>query len=212
MKFLLLLLLGLTFAAAECSPTQSKTDKPKTDAKNTMKSQNGENGDLEFEVSFEKESESLLRVKYQIKNSGKSDYLLYNRGTSLQMNRGVVFVEPQSDNLVEISQKRFFEPKDKNCPDREAPIYPAASLLKSGETIKEELSVSLPLELKTPFDDCLPQPEMPKKIKKVRFCLGAAKINAISDVKSDEQGIIIIRGGEDIEAQQLLCGEAFKLN
>lgn len=211
MKCLLFLMFSLTFIAAECRPPQNKTDAIKVVKGNNIKMQTKRIGDLEYKITFERVSDTFLQFNYKVKNFGESDYLLYNRGTSLVMRRGTVFVEPQANNSVELSQKRFFQPKDKDCPDREAPIYPAASWLKAKQTVNEEIGVSLPLKLNTPFSDCQPQPEMPKQVKEIRFCLGAAKVNSAKSVKTDGQGTIIVRGGEDIEEQQLLCSDVVEL-
>lgn len=212
MKYLFFLVFSLTFAAAECRQSQNKIDSTEVNKRNSMETQTKRIGDLEYKITVEEVSDTFLQLNYEVKNLGESDYILYNRGTSLKMRRGTIYVEPQANDRVELSQKEFFEPKDKDCPDREALIYPAASWLKAKQTVKEEVSVSLPLKLNTPFDDCRPQPEMPKQVNEIRFCLGAAKVNSSKNIKANEEGIIIVRGGEDIAEQQLLCSDAVKIN
>lgn len=211
MNYLLFLMLSLAFAAAECRPAQNKIDSTEADKGSNMKMQTKRVGDLEYKISFEKVSGTFLRFSYEVKNLSESNYLIYNRGTSLEMRRGTVFVEPQMDNGIELSQKRFFEPKDKNCPDREAPIYPAASWLKAKQTVKEEIGVSLPFRAHTPFSDCQPQTEMPKEVEKIRFCLGVAKVDSVKDIKTDAQGTVIVRGGENIGEQQFLCSDVIEM-
>lgn len=207
MNYLVILVFALAFFATDCQ----KNKKDSKVSKDNIIMQTNRVGDLEYKFNLEKVSENYFRLNYEIKNLSKSDYLLYNRGTSLQMQRGIVFVEPFSNDGIELSQKRFFEPKDKDCPDREGFIYAAASLLKAKQTVEEEIGISIPFELKAPFDDCKPQPEMPKEIKKIKFCLGVSKVNSLKGLDAVKDDIILVKGGEDIEKQQLLCSETVEL-
>lgn len=138
-----------------------------------------------------------LVVEYTLKNTGAKDFAIYNQGHSDNENRAAVYVEPQTDGSIEISQKRFVEPKDKNCPLLDFPITPRSVILKGGQTISEKVFVEFPLENKTPFSMCVPQTPMPTALKKVKFCIGFAE--------ADGQ-----KRGETSE-QKLLCSDEFSL-
>lgn len=142
-----------------------------------------------------------VQITYELKNTGDKSYLVYNRG-HFGTDSSVVYVEPQKDGTVEISQKAFREPKDKNCPNRYVQIVPNASWLKSKQTIQNQIEVALPLKLKTPFDDCTPPSEMPAKIDKTKFCLGISEADA-SKVKINDKGFV--EGWQYVKEQQLLC-------
>lgn len=210
MKILAVLILSVFFSAAECKTQKNSNMNADSNTANSINAQKKQIGDLEYEISVEKVSDTFLTLRYEVKNLGNSKYILYNQGIG-KGSRGTVFVEPLSDGTIELSQKRFFEPKDKECPLRETPIYFAASWLKGKQTIKEEVGITLPLKLNAPFDDCEPRLEMLKEVKNIRFCLGAAKVNSTKNLKANEEGIIIVRGGEKIEEQQLLCSDIFEL-
>lgn len=209
MKILAVLTFAI-FLAAECQTKKNGNLTFNDNRMNSINTQKKRVGDLEYEISIEKISDTFLKLRYEVKNLGNSKYLLYNRGIG-RGSKGTVFVEPLSDEAIELSQKRFYEPKDKSCPLRETPISFAASWLKAKQAVNEEIGVSLPLELNTPFSDCQPPPEMPKQAKTLRFCLGAAKVNSAKNIKTDEQGTVMVRGGEDISEQQLLCSETIEL-
>jgi hypothetical protein len=175
--------------------------------------------EYEFSVKFVKggttvnstyiETDAIV-VEYTLKNSGKSNYLLFNQGhTNPSLKKGVVYVEPKSDGTIELSQKRFSFPNDKNCPKWDVPIEAGAIWLKAKQTVKETVIIELPLKLFTPFDACLPQPEMPKEMKGLKFCLGIAEANA-KKVKVDAKGFVT--GWEYTKPQLLLCGDVFKFS
>ncbi len=160
-------------------------------------------GKKEGEIFVEVDS---IIIEYKVSNLGKKNYLLFNQGHDIGNSK--TYTEPQKDGIIEISQKRFIEPKDKNCPDREYPIMPNAIWLKSKQTITQTFIVSLPLKVFTPFDDCNPKNEMPEKIKGLKFCLGIAEANA-KKVKIDEKGFV--KGWESVKPQKLLCSDLFNL-
>lgn len=149
----------------------------------------------------------VVQFAYEMKNTGGKSCLVYNRG-HFGTDNSVVYVEPQKDGTVEISQKAFREPKDKNCPQRYVQIVPNASWLKSKQTIQNQIEVALPLKLKTSFDDCTPQSEMPAKIDKTRFCLGISEADA-SKVKISNKGFV--EGWQYVKEQQLLCSNVIEL-
>ncbi|MEP6923634.1 MAG: hypothetical protein ABI954_04140 [Pyrinomonadaceae bacterium] len=149
----------------------------------------------------------VIQITYELKNTGDKSYLVYNRG-HFGTNDSVVYVEPLKDGTIEISQKAFREPKDRNCPQRFVQIVPNASWLKSKQTVQQQIEVALPLEPKTPFDDCTPPLEMPTKIAKTKFCLGISEADA-SKVKITDKGFV--QGWQDVKEQQLLCSDMVEL-
>lgn len=170
-------------------------------------------GDVEYSLSAKilKKSENrqsdVVQITYELKNTGDKNYLVYNLG-HFGTNESVVYVEPQKDGSIEISQKAFHEPTDRNCPQRFVAVVPNASWLKAKQTVNNQIEVALPLTVKTPFDDCTPLPAMPAKINRVRFCLGIAEADT-NQVKIDEKGFV--QGQQFVKEQQLLCSDNIPL-
>ncbi len=203
--------------------TEMKTDKSDTTAQtekdmDEIFNYSGENDGLKYNFSGKLQKKGKydginypndnLVIEYSVKNTNSKDFLVYNQGHSDESNQAIVYVEPQASEVVELSQKMFTEPKNKDCPDLDAPIVARAAWLKAGETISEKVLVELPLELKTPFDECSPKPQMPKNFNKIKFCLGAAQADSEA-VKIDENGYIQNRAG--VSEQKLLCSGEFAL-
>ncbi len=94
-------------------------------------------GDLEYTVTTRLVKKGLhdginyendyLYIDYKVRNSGSKNYLVFNRGHDDRDEKNLVYVEPQADGSIEISQKAFVEPSRKVCPARDAPIMPRAS-------------------------------------------------------------------------------------
>ena len=150
---------------------------------------------------------NVIQITYELKNTGDKSYLVYNRG-HFGTNDSQVYVEPQKDGSIEISQKAFAEPADRNCPQRFVAIVPNASWLKAKQTVNNQVETTLPLKVKTPFDDCTPLPEMPDQINQTRFCLGIAEADP-NQVKIDENGFV--QGRQAVKEQQLLCSDNIEL-
>ncbi|MEP6923003.1 MAG: hypothetical protein ABI954_00950 [Pyrinomonadaceae bacterium] len=175
-------------------------------------------GDLQYEIKTRivkkgqrdgiNYQNDVLYIDYEVKNLGDKNYLVFNQGHNDKDDRNVVYVEPQSDSSIELSQKAFVQPRDKNCPLYDAPILPRAAWLKARQTVKNQVSVELPLKFKTPFADCSPQPEMPKESKTVRFCLGVAEADP-KTVKVGNDGSF--QDMEAVKKQQVLCSESINL-
>ena len=203
--------------------TEMKSDTTETTAQtekdmDEIFSYSGENEGLTFNFSGKLQKKGKydginypndnLVIEYSVKNTNAKDFLIYNQGHSDESNQATVYVEPQTGGLIELSQKMFTEPKNKNCPLWDAPILARAAWLKAGETISEKVFVELPLELKTPFDECSPKPQMPENFNKIKFCLGAAQADS-GAVKIDENGYIQNRA--KVSEQKLLCSGEFTL-
>lgn len=149
-----------------------------------------------------------LVIEYSLKNTGTKNFILYNQGHSDSSDRSIVYVEPQTDGTIELSQRLFTEPKDKTCPEWDMPITPRAGWLKAGQSLSEKVFVEFPLELKTPFQACTPATQMPANLKKVKFCIGIAE--ALDEKTSiDKNGIIQNR---NVSEQKLLCSDEFALD
>jgi hypothetical protein len=196
---------------------QDKESKKMASIGKTLLSYKGKQGNLEYEYTIKslaantKEGDIYVDVDsiivlYKVTNSGKKNYLVFNRGH--EAINAKVYIEPQKAGIIEITQKRFFEPKDKNCPERDIAIVPNASWLKAKQTIEESLVVSLPLKVLTPFDDCTPKSEMPNEIKGIKFCLGLAEANP-KKVKVDDKGYV--KGWEHTKPQLFLCSDLFQI-
>lgn len=149
-----------------------------------------------------------LVIEYSLKNTGTKNFIVYNQGHSDNSDRSIVYIEPQPSGTIELSQRLFTEPKDKNCPEWDMPITPRAGWLKAGQNMSEKVFVEFPLELKTPFQACTPATQMPANLKKVKFCIGIAEaLDAKTSI--DKNGIIQNR---NVSEQKLLCSDEFALD
>jgi hypothetical protein len=208
--FVILMLIAFFF---DCS---SKKSKPETAMENFLSYSNKE-GEIEYAVKAALIKKGIhngidyqndvVQIEYNLTNTGDKNYLVYNEGHS-GTNDASVYVEPNPDGSVEISQKAFGEPKDKNCPNRFVPIMPKASWLKANQTVSKKLQLALPLQAKTPFDDCLPADVMPKEVSQVKFCVGVSEADA-DKVSIDKDGNI--KSLDLVKPQKLLCSASVKL-
>jgi hypothetical protein len=211
MKIFVVLMLTAVFF--DCS---SKKSTPANTMENFLSYSNKE-GEIDYSFNAKLVKKGLhngityqndvVQIEYNLTNTGDKNYLVYNAGHS-GTNDATVYVEPQTDGTVEISQKAFAEPKDKNCPDRFMAIMPKASWLKANQTVKKQFELALPLQTKTPFDDCLPVNVMPKEISKVNFCIGVSEADA-NKVTLDKDGNI--KNPDSAKPQKLLCSTAVAL-
>jgi hypothetical protein len=166
--------------------------------------------DLTLKVTWRAEGASAVHLKYTVTNNSKQTYLLFNRG---DMNHGlkpeVFYTEPQPDGVIEISQRAFTQPTDKQCRLREVPLYFGVSRLAPHESVSGELTIPLPLKYNAPYDDCSPQPVWPAQVKQIRFALGA-----IPDAKgaaAPHQGTPLVTDTALMNRQKLLFSDTFTL-
>lgn len=112
--------------------------------------------DLEYKIQARLETrksdktgaeENYVAVNYTVKNLGGKDYILFNRGHSIENDARRVCVEFQADGIAELSQKAFAEPKDTVCPNTDAPILPRATRLKAGQSFSERAEITFPLQM-----------------------------------------------------------------
>ena len=220
MKFLLLLILSTVLMFFDCSYKDQK--QTSNNIQNTSQSMTqdlftykNKIGEIEYTYSAKlikkevsnKEETNRLQINYTVKNTSDKNYLLYNRG-HFGTDNSLIYVEPNKEGVIEISQRAFREPNDKSCPNRYVPITPNASWLEAGKTISNNISVKLPLKPKTPFDDCNPQTAMPEKTNKLKFCLGISEADK-SKVKINNKGVV--EGWQYVKEQQLLCSDTVEL-
>lgn len=221
MKFLTILSLLMAFTFFQCSTkkdqkTNTSTPNTKTNMNEMLNYENVSDGiKYKFKAEMKKAGNyngveypnDFVEIQYDLENTTEKDYIVYNRG-HFGTNAEKVYVQPKADGTVEISQKAFEEPQDKNCPQRFVAVLPNASWLKAKQKVTEKIEVELPLQLKTPFDDCEPQDEMPKEIKQVKFCIGIAEADADA-VKIEDNGRVL--GLNAIKEQKLLCSDLVEL-
>lgn len=177
-------------------------------SKSTMTNQKKE-GDLKYAITVKKDKGHVL-VNYELKNSGKKSYLLFNRGISPNCEIGKAFVTPAENGTIEIAQKFYREPQDIQCPLLESPIEQGVSILKPGQTASERIRVALPLKYNTPYNYCYKGgalPLIPEPAKKVRFCLGYIETD------SDQTNIegCAIKNWKGVGEQKLLCSDVVEL-
>ena len=192
---------------AQGSTTLNKTEiaeKQSGSAKIQPSSEEKNVKDVQYDVKITI-AEKYIDITYTVKNSSDKSYLVFNYGdTRKGLQKGKVYVEPQKDGTVELSQRMFTAPKgDNSCPARETAVLPGATLLNAGQSISETARVALPLKHDTPFDDCDPKPEMPKEVEKVKFCLGIAE----ADPKQVKVKDGYVEGWQGVKEQQLLCSK-----
>lgn len=212
MKSLFLLSILFLLNIFGCQIDNTKTNAAADNSKNETTNQNmisyqGKSGDIQYDYKFEIGKNSI-RVNYKLTNTGKNDYLVFNRGDSAKgYQKGLLYAESKGSKTVEISQKMFEEPQNSGCPDRLVPIRAGASRLKAGQTIEESAEIALPLKVLTPFDDCTRIPQLTGNEENFRFCLGVAQADSKTQV--DEKGLV--KDWATVKSQQLLCGEPVKL-
>ena len=164
---------------------------------------------LGFEARLRVEGGKVL-ISYRVTNNTGQEVLLVNRGdTESGLGAGRVYVDPQPDGVVELSQRAFRQPADRLCPAREVPPYPGVSRLRAGQSAAEEVAIDLPLRYRTTFADCSPAPQMPAPVRRVKFCLGVIRGGGKAVAK--ENGAEVITHGQLIGTQELLCGDVFEL-
>src|SRR6185369_1397415 len=130
--------------------SRTETVKQKAINMNELFSSKGKKDEIEYQITGRLQKKGLYEginypndnvvIEYELKNTGTKNFILYNQGHSSDPGSGgaLVYVEPQTDGIIELSLKAFTEPDGKNCPARFAAIIPRGSLLKAGETVKDK--------------------------------------------------------------------------
>ena len=165
---------------------------------------------LDFKTSIRRESNGDLVVEYSVTNRGARAVLLLNRGdTSLGLGPGRVYVEPQSDGTVNLTQRGYTLPPDYGGPGPSVLTYPGVSALAPGKTARETLRVRAPKSRQHPYGRYYPEVQVPDPLGRVRFCLGVVPSDAPTKMT---RGTRVLTSLQAIAAQELLCGEIQELN
>lgn len=205
---LCLLCLSLVDCFSQTKKSPSNVNADNKIIMNDSFNKRGQKENITYEISGSAEKKRI-RIKYVLENKGAKNYLIFNRGdTNYELKKGRVYVQPQTDGTVEISQRKFDEPTGAGCPDREYPVRAGASWLKAGQKISEEIEIELPLKGFTPFQDCPRLPPLPKIIKNVKFCLGIAEAD-VAKVSIKEDGFV--ENWQNVKEQTLICTESFTI-
>lgn len=199
--------------AANTTPTQgadasgpSSVARPDVaaDADAAQKSQ------LDLKADIRREAGGDIVVEYSVTNRGARPVLLVNRGdTSFGLGPGRVYVEPQEDGTVDLTQRGYTLPPDNSGPGPTAAIYPGVSQLAPGKTTKETLRVRAPKGRQHPYGRYYKQVPVPEPIRRVRFCLGVVKGDAGTKTT---RGTRVLTSLQAVAAQELLCSEPQELN
>jgi hypothetical protein len=165
---------------------------------------------LDFKADIRREADGQLVVEYSVRNGGARPVLLVNRGdTSFGLGPGRVYVEPQEDGTVLLTQQGYTLPHGYSGPAPTAAIYPGVSELAPGKTATETLRVRAPKSRQHPYGRYYEQVTVPEPLRRVRFCLGV--VNGDAETKTT-RGTRVLTSLQAVAAQELLCTETKELN
>jgi hypothetical protein len=166
--------------------------------------------ELDFKADIRREADGQLVVEYSVTNRGAQPVLLVNRGdTSFGLGPGRVYVEPQEDGTVDLTQRGYTLPPGYSGPAPTAAIYPGVSELAPGKTATETLRVRAPKSRQHPYGRYYKQVAVPEPLRRVRFCLGVIKGDA--ETKTT-RGTRVLTSLQAVAAQELLCTETKEPN
>lgn len=172
--------------------------------------------DLSFETTIRATGRDQLQISYTIKNRGRRPVLLMNRppasaGESAPLpNTNFVYVETQSDGVVEISKRVREQPRETTV---FAPEVLGATMLGPGQSYREEVRVDLAARRRKSGQPVRNVPDIPDPVKRVRFCLGVAPSEGIT-TRTFGQGknrTLYPDPGAVLQKQRVLCGETTEL-
>jgi hypothetical protein len=192
-------------ASDNSAPRNANDARPDTAAEaSAQKSQ------LDFSARIRREANGDIVVEYSVTNRGARSVLLLNRGdTSLGLGPGRVYVEPQTDGTVNLTQRGYTLPPDYGGPGPSAATYPGVSALAPGKTARETVRVRAPKGRQHPYGRYYPEVQMPDPLRRVRFCLGVVAGDAQTKTT---RGTRVLTSLQAVAAQELLCGEIQELN
>jgi hypothetical protein len=99
---------------------------------------------LDFKANIRREAGGEIVVEYSVTNRGARPVLLVNRGdTSFGLGPGRVYVEPQADGTVDLTQRGYTLPTGYSGPGPSAAVYPGVSELAPGKTASETVRARL---------------------------------------------------------------------
>lgn len=166
--------------------------------------------ELDFKANIRREAGGDIVVEYNVTNRGARPVLLVNRGdTSFGLGPGRVYVEPQEDGAVNLTQRGYTLPPGHSGPGPTAAIYPGVSELAPGKTATETLRVRAPKARQHPYGRYYKQAAVPEPLRRVRFCLGVVKGDA--ETKTT-RGTRVLTSLQAVAAQELLCSEPQEFN
>ena len=166
--------------------------------------------ELDLKADIRRQASGDIVVEYSVTNRGSRPVLLVNRGdTSFGLGPGRVYVEPQEDGTVNLTQRGYTLPPGHSGPAPTAAIYPGVSELAPGKTATETLRVRAPKGRQHPYGRYYPQVAVPEPLRRVRFCLGV--VNGDAETKTT-RGTRVLTSFQAIAAQELLCSEPRELD
>jgi len=166
--------------------------------------------ELDFKADVRREAGGDIVVEYSVTNRGPRSVLLVNRGdTSFGLGQGRVYVEPQEDGTVNLTQRGYTLPPDHRGPGPTAAIYPGVSELAPGKTANETVRVRAPKARQHPYGRYYKEAAVPDPVRRVRFCLGVVKGDA--ETKTT-RGTRVLTSLQAVASQELLCTETKELN
>jgi hypothetical protein len=192
-------------AAASASTPFASSPAPPTGSANESASDN-----LTLDATISADGHGALLVSYKVTNRGKAPVLLLNQGdTSFGLGAGRVYIEPQADGSVDLTQRGFAVPSSTQGPTPFAAIYPGVATLAAGQTLNQNLKVLPPLARRHPYMQGAPNHPMPDPLKRVRFCLGV--IESADAPTKISKGVRVLTSLQAISQQRLLCSPVQEL-
>lgn len=165
---------------------------------------------LDLKAAARREAGGDIVVEYSVTNRGSRPVLLLNRGdTSFGLGPGRLYVEPQADGIVNLTQRGYTLPPGHRGPGPTAAIYPGVSELAPGQTAKETARVRAPQSRQHPYGRYYPEVPVPNPLRRVRFCLGVVPADAPTKTT---RGTRVLTSIQAVAAQEMVCAEAQELN
>lgn len=165
---------------------------------------------LDLKATVRREAGGDLVVEYSVTNRGPRAVLLLNRGdTTSGLGPGRLYVEPQEDGSVNLTQRGYTLPPGHRGPGPTAAIYPGVSELGPGKTAQETARVRAPKSRQHPYGRYYPNLPVPDPLSRVRFCLGVTPADAGTKTT---RGTRVLMSLQAVAAQELLCADTQELN
>ncbi|MFE7228561.1 hypothetical protein ACFU7D_27445 [Nocardioides sp. NPDC057577] len=174
-------------------------------------------GEREIEgVRFESEiatAGDALEISYRVVNDADTDvYVIdsvptYANGALQPASADTVYVLGSGGSRAEVSKRVFALPDDTSFAQMPAVGW---AKLASGEELKRDVRVPLPLEEYRPFtDDSVP--EVPDPVEEVIFCVGVLDLRDLysEGVPADVTGLA--HSDSAAESQQIFCSDPASL-
>jgi hypothetical protein len=165
---------------------------------------------LDFKANIRREAGGDIVVEYSVTNRGARPVLLVNRGdTSFGLGPGRVYVEPQADGTVDLTQRGYTLPAGYSGPGPSAAVYPGVSELAPGKTASETVRARAPKGRQHPYGRYYPEASVPDPLRRVRFCLGV--VASYAQTKTT-RGARVLASLQSVAAQELLCSDVQELD